>query len=36
MLIYSRKNIPFYEKCGFKKKEVEMAYYIENPKLSKL
>ncbi|KAL1923066.1 uncharacterized protein VTP21DRAFT_9442 [Calcarisporiella thermophila] len=29
----SEKNVPFYEKCGFKKKEVEMAYYIpENDK----
>lgn len=22
-------NVPFYEKCGFKPKEVEMAWYIE-------
>ncbi|KAJ3321893.1 Glucosamine-phosphate N-acetyltransferase-like protein [Boothiomyces sp. JEL0866] len=24
----SDKNVPFYEKCGFKQKEFEMAYYI--------
>ena len=24
----SDKNVPFYEKCGFTKKEVEMAWYI--------
>ncbi|KAI8052975.1 acyl-CoA N-acyltransferase [Syncephalis plumigaleata] len=24
----SEKNVPFYEKCGFKLKEVEMSWYI--------
>ncbi|KAI8992247.1 acyl-CoA N-acyltransferase [Pilobolus umbonatus] len=28
----SEKNIPFYEKCGFKQKEVEMAWYVPTPK----
>ena len=33
----SDKNIPFYEKCGFKQKEYEMAYYIpENDVKAKL
>jgi glucosamine-phosphate N-acetyltransferase len=26
----AEKNIPFYVKCGFKQKEVEMAWYIPN------
>ena len=30
----SQKNVPFYEKCGFKVKEVQMAVYI--PQKSKL
>jgi glucosamine-phosphate N-acetyltransferase len=25
----SDKNAPFYQKCGFTQKEVEMAYYIK-------
>ena len=29
----SEQNVPFYEKCGFKKKEVEMAWYVNQPKL---
>ncbi|WWC73227.1 uncharacterized protein I206_107193 [Kwoniella pini CBS 10737] len=28
----SEKNIPFYEKCGFKHKEYEMVRYMEDPK----
>jgi len=29
----SEKNVPFYEKCGFTRKEVEMAWYCnESPK----
>ena len=35
----SNQNIPFYEKCGFKQKEFEMAYYIpenDKPEKSKL
>ncbi|RKP17947.1 acyl-CoA N-acyltransferase [Rozella allomycis CSF55] len=33
----SEKNVPFYEKCGFTKKEVEMAWYIpENDPTEKL
>ncbi|KAI9325112.1 acyl-CoA N-acyltransferase [Zopfochytrium polystomum] len=27
----SEKNIPFYVKCGFKHKEYEMVWYIEEP-----
>ena len=26
------KNVPFYEKCGFVQKELEMALYLEEPK----
>ncbi|GBC27751.2 glucosamine 6-phosphate N-acetyltransferase [Rhizophagus irregularis DAOM 181602=DAOM 197198] len=26
----SEKNVPFYEKCGFQKKEVEMAWYCDD------
>ncbi|KAI8378751.1 acyl-CoA N-acyltransferase [Choanephora cucurbitarum] len=28
----SEKNIPFYEKCGFKQKEYEMAWYVPKEK----
>lgn len=28
----SEKNVPFYEKCGFKQKEVEMAWYVPQEK----
>ncbi|KAI8092147.1 acyl-CoA N-acyltransferase [Gilbertella persicaria] len=28
----SEKNIPFYEKCGFKQKEYEMAWYVPQEK----
>ncbi|WVR09169.1 hypothetical protein IAU60_006231 [Kwoniella sp. DSM 27419] len=28
----SEKNIPFYEKCGFKHKEYEMVRYMSDPK----
>jgi glucosamine-phosphate N-acetyltransferase len=31
----SEKNVQFYEKCGFKKKEVEMVWYIPEEKLVK-
>ncbi|KAI3629917.1 hypothetical protein MIR68_011352 [Amoeboaphelidium protococcarum] len=26
----SEKNVPFYEKCGFKAKEIEMVMYLED------
>ena len=29
----AERNVKFYEKCGFKVKEVEMAWYIPQPKL---
>ena len=29
----SEKNVPFYEKCEFKRKEVQMAWYTERAKL---
>jgi glucosamine-phosphate N-acetyltransferase len=29
----STSNVPFYQKCGFEKKEVEMAWYIPSSKL---
>jgi len=29
----SEKNVPFYEKCGFKKKEVQMAFYTPKSSL---
>jgi glucosamine-phosphate N-acetyltransferase len=32
----SDKNVPFYQKLGFAKKEVEMALYLEQPAKSKL
>ncbi|KAL9537207.1 hypothetical protein MBANPS3_011985 [Mucor bainieri] len=28
----SEKNVPFYEKCGFTQKEVEMAWYVPQEK----
>jgi glucosamine-phosphate N-acetyltransferase len=32
----AEKNVKFYEKCGFKVKEVEMAWYVEAPGAPKL
>ncbi|CAO3595439.1 unnamed protein product [Absidia cylindrospora] len=32
----SEKNIPFYEKCGFKQKEYEMAWYVPTDNKAKL
>ncbi|RKO94881.1 hypothetical protein CAUPRSCDRAFT_1903, partial [Caulochytrium protostelioides] len=32
----SEKNVPFYEKCGFTRKEVEMAWYIDEAPRAKL
>ncbi|CAG8533013.1 7030_t:CDS:2 [Paraglomus occultum] len=32
----SEKNVPFYEKCGFTRKEVEMAWYCNEPPKAKL
>ncbi|KAI8060224.1 acyl-CoA N-acyltransferase [Gongronella butleri] len=32
----SEKNIPFYEKCGFKHKEYEMAWYVGTDAQAKL
>eukprot|EP01111_Echinosteliopsis_oligospora_P009189 TRINITY_DN2656_c0_g1_i2.p1 TRINITY_DN2656_c0_g1~~TRINITY_DN2656_c0_g1_i2.p1 ORF type:complete len:171 (+),score=46.31 TRINITY_DN2656_c0_g1_i2:132-644(+) len=29
----SEKNVPFYEKCGFSRKELQMANYFHDPKL---
>ena len=31
----SEKNVPFYEKCGFKQKEVEMVLYLDHNDSSK-
>ncbi|KAI8987909.1 acyl-CoA N-acyltransferase [Mycotypha africana] len=28
----SEKNVPFYQKCGFQQKEVEMAWYVPQEK----
>ncbi|ORZ40572.1 acyl-CoA N-acyltransferase [Catenaria anguillulae PL171] len=32
----SEKNVPFYQKCGFEKKEVEMVWYIQGSNKSAL
>jgi glucosamine-phosphate N-acetyltransferase len=32
----SEGNAPFYERCGFKRKELQMAYYVPAPMASKL
>ncbi|KAF9919361.1 Glucosamine-phosphate N-acetyltransferase-like protein [Lobosporangium transversale] len=28
----SEKNVPFYEKCGFERRGVEMSWYVKKPK----
>jgi len=28
ILACSEDNVPFYERCGFEKKEIEMAWYL--------
>ncbi|KAF9999089.1 Glucosamine-phosphate N-acetyltransferase-like protein [Modicella reniformis] len=32
----SEKNVPFYEKCGFERKGVEMGWYVNKPTQAKL
>jgi len=32
----SEKNVPFYEKCGFERKGVEMGWYVKKPVQAKL
>ncbi|EIE91644.1 hypothetical protein G6F57_002851 [Rhizopus arrhizus] len=32
----SEKNVPFYEKCGFNRKEVEMAWYVPTSEKARL
>ncbi|KAF9350462.1 Glucosamine-phosphate N-acetyltransferase-like protein [Mortierella sp. NVP85] len=32
----SEKNVPFYEKCGFERKGVEMGWYVNKPTKAKL
>ncbi|KAF8927391.1 Glucosamine-phosphate N-acetyltransferase-like protein [Dissophora ornata] len=32
----SEKNVPFYEKCGFERKGVEMGWYVNKPSAAKL
>ncbi|KAG0250008.1 Glucosamine-phosphate N-acetyltransferase-like protein [Mortierella polycephala] len=32
----SEKNVPFYEKCGFERKGVEMGWYVSKPTEAKL
>ncbi|KAF9193346.1 Glucosamine-phosphate N-acetyltransferase-like protein [Haplosporangium sp. Z 767] len=32
----SEKNVPFYEKCGFERKGVEMGWYVNKPIQAKL
>ncbi|KAG0363521.1 acyl-CoA N-acyltransferase [Gamsiella multidivaricata] len=32
----SEKNVPFYEKCGFERKGVEMGWYVVKPTAAKL